>query len=555
MFRHSQLRVSGLTAAGLILVCMAATLWAQVPATGQTLAPGEFRVAGIVVNKIGGHPLAGARVGLADTRNRQSALAVVTEDDGRFMFHVRAGKYSLEAVKRGFISAFYKQHQQFSTAIVTGAGLDTENLILQLAPNAVLAGKVLDESGVPVRNARVTVYREDRQSGISRIRAFRQASTDDQGTYEVTPLDDGTYFVSARAKPWYAVHPSTTPGGEGSPPSAVDSSFDVAYQITYYGDATDADDAVPIPIRGGDRVEADIHLSPVPALHLLVHVPDNGSHGFNLPEFQVPVFDGVADVHVDGSRMVSQGVFEITGIPSGRYTVRTFGSPDGQAKEPTEIDLTGNAQELDLSSGTPTGTVKATVQVAGDATLPSGLVVAMRNSKGRVVSQGSVDAHGEVSFPEVVSGQYTLLAGSATKPYFVRIKSDSDNASGRTLNVPPGSSLDIKLLLIGGEVTVEGIAKQAGKPVSGAMIVLVPEDPELNRDLFRRDQSDQDGTFGLPNVVPGSYTVIGIEDGWDLDWGKPAVLEHYATHGQTISVRGRAGRTMQLPDPVEVQPK
>jgi hypothetical protein len=549
------LRAFALLAAGLLLVCLLANLSAQVSSGGQNALPsGQFRVAGIVVNRIGGHPQAGARVVLADTRNRQSAQSVVTSDDGRFTFQVRAGKYSLEGAKRGFIPAFYNQHQQFSTAIVTGAGFDTENLVLQLAPDAVLSGKVLDESGAPVRRATVTVYREDRQSGVSLIHTFNQVTTDDQGTYEVGTLDEGTYFVSARGKPWYAVHPVSTQQGEGALPYVVEPSLDVAYQTTYYGDATEADDALPIPIRGGDRIEADIHLTPVPALHLLVHVSDNGRHGFSLPMFQQSAFDGMDDIQESNSRMIRQGLFEVTGIPAGRYAVQTF-SQDGQMKEPTEIDLTSNAQELDMSSGIPTSTVKAQVRVAGDATLPSALVVALRNSKGRVVAQNNVDAHGEVTFQGVVGGQYTLLAGSRTKPYSVKLQSASGGASGRTLNVPSGSSLDVTLVLVGGEVTVEGIAKQAGKPVSGAMVVLVPKDPESNRELFRRDQSDQDGTFSLLGVIPGSYTVIAIENGWDLDWGKPAVLAQYTKHGQGITVGSQANGAMKLPDPVEVQSK
>ena len=100
----------------------------------------------------------------------------------------------------------------------------------------------------------------------------------------------------------------------------------------------------------------------------------------------------------------------------------------------------------------------------------------------------------------------------------------------------PGSSLEVTLSLVGGEVTVEGVAQRAGKPFPGAMVVLVPKDPEAKRQFFRRDQSDMDGTFSLPQAFPGDYTVIAIEDGWDLDWGKPEVLAQYTKHAQTITV-------------------
>ena len=59
--------------------------------------------------------------------NRES-LAV---RPGKFEFNgLAAGKYSLVGAKRGFVTSAYDQHDQFSTAIVTGAGLETEALIL-----------------------------------------------------------------------------------------------------------------------------------------------------------------------------------------------------------------------------------------------------------------------------------------------------------------------------------------------------------------------------------------------------------------------------------------
>jgi hypothetical protein len=85
------------------------------------------------------------------------------------------------------------------------------------------------------------------------------------------------------------------------------------------------------------------------------------------------------------------------------------------------------------------------------------------------------------------------------------------------------------------------------------MVVLVPKDLESNRDLFRRDQSDQDGSFSLRSVVPGSYTIVAIENGWDLDWSRPGVIANYAEHGKSITVSDGAQGSMNVPDTVEVQ--
>ena len=202
MPRSSGLRSFGVVVFGIALLCMPLFLWAA----PSDIPAGAYLVSGTAVNRIGGHPLTGVRVTLGDARNRESTTSMVTGDDGRFTFHVPSGKYSLGAEKRGFLPTSYKEHEQFSTAIVTGADFETDHLALQLAPNPVLKGKVLDEAGEPVRNATVTVLREGHQSGISQIRPVRRVTTDDQGAYEATPLEEGTYFVSVQAKPWYAVH-------------------------------------------------------------------------------------------------------------------------------------------------------------------------------------------------------------------------------------------------------------------------------------------------------------------------------------------------------------
>jgi len=529
------------------------------------IANGNFRIAGTVVNAISGQPLARARVSITDThadvRNRESIQSVLTSEDGRFDLRVQAGKYALSAARKGFITAFYDQHGQFSSAIVTGTGLDTENLILRIAPYAVLFGKVIDENGEPIRHAQVTVYREDRLSGLSHIRPFRNALADDQGAYEIAPLDGGNYFISATATPWYAVHvassqPGTDPSGKGVSSSNADRSLDVAYPTTYYADVTESDEATPIPVRGGDHIGVDIHLNPVPALRLLFHPPGNLETGFTMPTFQKQAFDRLENFQNSGAQMVSPGLFEITGIPAGKYKIHMPGVTDGQSEESADVDLTSDGQELRISSGEPNGGVKATVGLLGSDSLPPQINIALRNSKGKISSVAAPDAKGEVDFPNITPGKYDVLADSPTKAYSVaHMALQGTQISGHTLSVPSGSSLSVLLSLTSGSVTVEGFATRSGKPAPGVMVILVPKDPESNRELFRRDQSDLDGSFSLRSVIPGFYTIIAIEDAWEMDWAKPAVIGHYCARGQIVKINGQANGFLRLPNPVEVQSK
>ena len=285
-------------------------LWIALSAASQESVPmiGTYRIAGTVVSAISGAPLAEARVSIVDVKDEKKQRSMLTGEDGRFAFtQVPAGKYSLEASKRGFEAGAYDQHEEYATAIVTGAGLDTENLALRLQPSAVLSGRVLDEAGEPIRGASVTLYRQDHNLGISRILRIGNDQTDDLGGYEFASLAPGTYFVSASATPWYAIHSAQSNQGDGSTESPADPSLDVAYQTTYYQDVTEPDAALPIPLKGGDHLDVPLHFAPVPALHLRFHTTGTPESGYQVPNLLKPTLDGNDFVQTDGAQMISPG--------------------------------------------------------------------------------------------------------------------------------------------------------------------------------------------------------------------------------------------------------
>jgi hypothetical protein len=511
-----------------------------------------YRIAGIVVSAKGGAHLPQTRVFLTDVKNPKNTQSVLTTDNGNFEFHVSAGKYALRGAKRAYISANYNEHEQFSTAIVTGAGVDTENLVLQLAPTAILYGRVLDENGDPIRQATVTLWKEDHSSGVSRIQRFQNDASDDQGAYEFTPLDSGTYFLSVSARPWYAVHPPSLQQ-EGAPAAViVDRSLDVVYPVSYYAGATESEDATPIPIRGGDRQELELRLLPVPALHVFFHAGQSEGNGFPTPNFQKRVFDEMEVQQSLETQMTAPGVFEISAAP-GKYSVRLT-SPQGT--QISEVDLSQDHQELDASAGEGLSNITASVHLPQDAPLPDQLFLGLRDRRGRGIGFQQVGPQGEVQLSEVPPGTYELSVGAPNRAYSViRTTSEGHERPGSTLKVSSGTTLAVDVFVVSGSARVEGFAKQDGKPAAGAMVVLVPKHPGASRDLFRRDQSDLDGSFTLQGVIPGTYTVIAIADGWDLDWSQPAVISSYAAHGQIIVVPAGSDRPVKLLESVGVQAK
>jgi hypothetical protein len=136
-----------------------------------------------------------------------------------------------------------------------------------------------------------------------------------------------------------------------------------------------------------------------------------------------------------------------------------------------------------------------------------------------------------------------------------RMTSAEAQVSGPEFSLKAGESQDWTVLLSAGKTSIEGFVKREGKAASGVMVVLIPSEPETRQDLFRRDQSDLDGSFVLRDVVPGSYTVAAIEDAWGFDWSKPTLLARYAQHGQALTIGELMQGAVHLPDPVEVQPR
>jgi len=529
----------------------------QNPATHESVpSPQTFKIAGTVVNAITGEPLSQARIFIAEAKERAKLISMITSENGRFEFsQLKPGKYSLQGAKRGFISSAYEQHEQFSTAIVIGPEFSTENLILRLTPMALINGHVFDEFGDPVRKARVVLFIEDHRGGMNRITRLNLSTSDDRGFYDFSLLRPGRYYISVTAKPWYAMHPASTPDGSGSTAQQISPSLDVAYPTTYYHDATEAESATPIEVKGGDRLQIDMHVNPTPALHLLFRIPQEQQHSYNMPMLQKHVFDSVEMVQTEGMHPVAPGVYEVTGVPPGRYNVRERNANSGQLEQSSDVELVRNGQELNDSRSEPMGSLKLSIKNPGEEALPKPYTVGLQDSRRRMVAFRQGDPSGQIAFDDLAPGKYAIMVFSQAKPYAVaRTSSSAGESSGHSVNVTPGAALDVTAFLTAGVVSIEGVVHKMDKPVAGIMVALVPDDPEMHIELFRRDQSDFDGTFLVRGVIPGSYTIVAVEDAWGFEWLQPGVLARYVQHGQNLTIGPLMRGTVHLPDPVEVQP-
>jgi hypothetical protein len=489
-------------------------------ALGQPPAGQNFRISGTVVNALSGQPLSHAQVAIGPPQNG-AAQAMMTAEDGRFAFeNLRAGKYWLAAEHKGFARQAFDEHESFSTAIAVGPNLISENLIFRLRPDAVISGTIFDEQNEPVRGAQVMLFRRAIDNGHQGIYLQAQEMTDDLGRYRFSRLRPGTYFVVVSAQPWYAQHGRTVKNVKCEGCDAVAaadqarSALDVVYAITYYPGATDANDAKPIMVKPGERVTADITLTPVPALNVRIKLAAALSQGVTVAQ---RVFDGDPINVPNESLVMGKGEITIGGLPPGHFVLAFTSAGKERSSREVEVDVSGYT-DISESEGTRASAVTGVVKLDGSRVLPQRAYVQLRSRVSGAAFGSRISAKGEFNFQNQLlpPGTYEVSVFTTQRAAVKTIEATGAKVTGHNIEIANAMPVRLIVTLSQGLGQVTGTALREGRPLAGAMIVLVPEHPENNVPLFRRDQSDSDGTFSLPNVLPGKYTVVAIENGWDF---------------------------------------
>jgi hypothetical protein len=514
--------------------------------------PRGYRIAGVVVNWVTGQPVVGASVAIAPTAagtDREISRSVTTGGKGHFAFAgLGRGKYSLMATAHGYMLQYFERHDNYATAIAVGPDFDSEHLTFRLQPDASVEGRVSDENSDPVQNAMVRLFQQSLEDGRQKTIPITQDQTDDQGQFRIGHLAPGTYYLVVSARPWYAQNndggfrrKSSNPDGDARAAQEA-AALDVTYPLTFYPDSPDSAGASPIVLHPGERVTADVVMRAVPALHLKIRSVNAGGPGMGFPRVSQRIFDGYLDSVFNAfTSSFEPGIVEMSLAP-GRYVIELPASKIGNDKGANrsgyrEIDLAGDL-EVNANDTSGFATVDGSAVFEGATKVPRGVAMRLANDETGEGFEGEITDKGQFEFEGVKSGRYTMGLQSGGGYFLRKMSATGAKLVGRTLEISGGSNVHITAIVGRGLAQVDGVALRGDKPFSGAMIVLVPQDAANNLPLFRRDQSDSDGTFTLPNVLPGQYTVLALANGWDLEWGNPAVLQPYLKGGTPVQVTG-----------------
>src|SRR6185369_11304382 len=233
---------------------------------GEVVGKATVRLQPALGVQFGGPPPNGGQANQVPSTYSESS-----DEAGKFVFeNVAPGRYTLVSEKTGFVTQRYGARSDSSpgTPLALEAGNALKDVVIQMTPQAVIAGRVTDQDGDPVANIAVSVFRYGYSNGKRTLTPGGGpigggggrsgpigpggpggAVTDDQGNFRIGNLSPGRYYLSAdpRANGGLIGLQQERPGRNAAAPQAND-------VTTFYPNALDAKSAAPVDVAAGGEI-------------------------------------------------------------------------------------------------------------------------------------------------------------------------------------------------------------------------------------------------------------------------------------------------------------
>jgi hypothetical protein len=378
----------------------------------RTPLVGTARVTGTVTaDEAGGAPVRQAVVritvsNLDDGSTPAAAInrAVVTDDRGRYVIaDLPSGRFYLAVDKAGWVSMRYGAQTIYDagTPIAVTDGQAT-SINMKLARGAVIAGRVVDEQGVPQPGVRPVLLQYRTVSGQQRLVQYflsgvALSRTNDLGEYRLYGIPPGSYVVAIRSG--FAMAPGTAlrvttdedvtwarqpagsnPSTAGAGAPAAPAGRTVMFAPIYHPGVTDVAAAVPISLAAGEqRLGVDLVTMFVPTAQVrgVVLRPDGQpAAGARLTIARARAVMSSLDAMSASATADAKGAFSFGSVATGDFVINArAASQTASAAQPGPARPA--APVLDLWGTTPV-TLDGREMTGVTVTLQQGMTVTGR---------------------------------------------------------------------------------------------------------------------------------------------------------------------------------
>jgi uncharacterized protein (DUF2141 family) len=492
-------------------------------------APGTGVIAGHVLNSLTNASIRNASVVLSAIA-MPIRLVADTDAEGSFQFSgLPPGAYKLSASRAGFLDRSARRPISLAPdAKVTGAAV-------RLPPQAVIAGRILDEEGDPVAHAQVAIFKQVYRSGSRQWERLNLGNlTTDTGEYRFANLTAGRYLVRALSQ-----RPTANNRYGGLQEQPV-----MDYVPEYYPNAPSEAEALPLDLAAGAELRGlDIHLfkRPRPA-RFRVRGKISGVQGS--PRILVSLLPNNW-----GNTMAvpPDYAFELEAAP-GHYGIFASVHSDGpEAYGTGSVTVSENVSNVSVTMSPPPD-VTGRITVVGDGRdvkLQGVQVLLTRIPAYLNPLSVQSDAAGRFTVPKPLPpGHYSLRVAAHTIPdgcFVQTVKFAGQEVSPDDFEIRGSAQLDIVLSNTAGRIT-GSVTDDEGK-FPYATVTLIPTSgtsPPV------KQAADEDGNFKFTGVKPGKYQLFAWEEVDDGLWEDPSFRKSYESQAAEVTVGPSETQTTQL---------
>jgi len=537
---------------------------------------GNSKIRGVVTYADTGRPVRYATVRVRSDTTGAPAQDSVTDRHGEFVFkNVPAGRYIVFVDSPGilepsfplgpgsFLARMRLSGEEFTEAVVNGT--DSVDVKVRAVRGGVITGRVVTEDDQPLADADIKLLKREDGKWVPVLQFWNRYSdqkikTDPSGVYRVAGLVAGEYLV--RVSEGDIAADQSQPE-EGSYTKGF-------FMAAYYPAATTVKDAQAVTvIEGSESTGVDIRL-PERAVHTI-----SGRLTFG-PEDEPAVsadvlleradeigFMAREDYRIGTARTDDNGQWEVRGVPTGTYSIRTGGvvrvRQSDKEIQPTVAPKRISVRveyddvvvpEIKLSPGS---SIKGKVTLDGKPpknygqlyvhAMPGGRLSAEADSERPWQNPGKQEmfigylaGDGNFWINGLPAGKYAIrLRGVDENRFYVQSitrKGVDLKQSPLKLGGDESDARDVVIALASDFATVEGqLTRPEASPkldLQQTVVILAPANDatrRLNRGLITM-QPDTEGKF-IVNCAPGEYFLTAVTSAEIKKLAKPIDEDYF----------------------------